>query len=58
MFTLAQELRAAANDHFSVIVETVKKKWKRMATSQKQQPRTKELLGFWLENYINNNQLL
>lgn len=25
MFTLAQELRAAANDHFSVIVETVKK---------------------------------
>lgn len=32
------------------------KKWKRMATSQKQQP--KELLGFWLENYINNNQLL
>lgn len=34
------------------------KKWKRMATSQKQQPRTKELLGFWLENYINNNQLL
>lgn len=28
MFTLAQELRAAANDHFSVIVETVKKNGK------------------------------